>query len=428
MSKNTIKIFTFNDRFKFILNSSMSALSTIAFVKMGYVSVPAIAITAGLYGTVVGGVLTISSVKKLKNFGWICHGFSLTKENLLKYPKSLLLKKKKPICSVFEKAKKALEKSDTGFHFPEIVDCFDLMKMKTFSFFDKHSIDATAENLSKYDGFPQLLDISKTLAKSMGLKKAPELKIFKSNSTDKELGSLAMLRRIPNAMVYNTNTGSECMLTIPLLEMLEDSEEVVVVGHEIGHVAGRHAHQKMIISAPSAITSLATTAVSAFALLTSWTGIFSLSSAYVAKNMVENSCKNKPISKDTSDLLQKFASAGVMLTMPVLLGQPHLSALWATSKTASVISSLISNGSSRIMEFHADRLSAKATHKPLDLVSALEKISKDPDIKFVGEASSKTNGFVKSINDLFRTHPSVEERRKALVNINNKMQQKASLA
>lgn len=86
---------------------------------------------------------------------------------------------------------------------------------------------------------------------------------------------------------------------------------------------------------------------------------------------------------------------------------------------APLIGSLIQLAISRRREFFADATSVMLTRQPSGLISALKKISQDPNI--LKEASTATatlyinNPFQKDkIASLFSTHPPVGERIKAL--------------
>jgi heat shock protein HtpX len=78
---------------------------------------------------------------------------------------------------------------------------------------------------------------------------------------------------------------------------------------------------------------------------------------------------------------------------------------------------------SRNREYLADAGSAEMTRKPQALASALRKISQDPAIEAVTredvaqlfiEHPRKKNNFTSKINNLFATHPPIEERIKLL--------------
>lgn len=79
---------------------------------------------------------------------------------------------------------------------------------------------------------------------------------------------------------------------------------------------------------------------------------------------------------------------------------------------------------SRKREFLADAFSAETTKDPLALASALEKISKDPRIEsvkrkdvaqlFIENPQEKKKWMFSFFNNMFATHPPIEERIKVL--------------
>ncbi|HOZ80592.1 MAG TPA: M48 family metallopeptidase [Candidatus Woesebacteria bacterium] len=86
---------------------------------------------------------------------------------------------------------------------------------------------------------------------------------------------------------------------------------------------------------------------------------------------------------------------------------------------APLIGQLIQLAISRQREFFADAQSALLTRQPSGLISALKKISSDPNIFETASTATAslyiTNPFTKNkIANLFSTHPPVEDRIKAL--------------
>lgn len=415
MSKPTVQIFKPTDYLQAAFNCAIPVGGAAVFVSQNLVSIPALIIAGSVVLGAQGTVLASNGLRNSKHFGWVHQGLSLATNSLTEK----FAQTSKTICSFFSGAEKASKAIKLNHIFPDLHGAASLMAKGSLNVFGKHTIDATRENLEIYDGNGNLPEINQTISKSMGLKKAPILKIFHSRDTDEELGAFAFLKHVPNAMVYKSGDGSECMLTKRLLGILTDNEESTVVGHEIGHVAGKHVWQKVGFGLPTAAASLATTATSSWALLTSSEGLTSFASA-IGSSMIVSKVTNPLIEKDiitpkTKDLTQRFVSFGVILTMPAALGRPDIGLMFAASKTADFVSKLVSNSISRTNELHADRLSADATQMPEELASALNKISNDPSIPFVEPQPTNGGGkFIRGIKELFKTHPTVERRMAAL--------------
>jgi heat shock protein HtpX len=86
---------------------------------------------------------------------------------------------------------------------------------------------------------------------------------------------------------------------------------------------------------------------------------------------------------------------------------------------APIIAQLIQLAISRRREFFADASSVKLTRQPSGLISALRKISSDPNIMKTASTATASlyinNPFKgNKIASLFSTHPPVEDRIKAL--------------
>lgn len=93
-----------------------------------------------------------------------------------------------------------------------------------------------------------------------------------------------------------------------------------------------------------------------------------------------------------------------------------------------IIATLIQLAISRRREFMADAGSVETTRQPQGLISALEKISKDPEplevankatahLYIVNPLKEKGHGSVGWFSNLFNTHPPIPERIKALQNM-----------
>jgi len=167
-----------------------------------------------------------------------------------------------------------------------------------------------------------------------------------------------------------------------LLDRLDRTEIEAVVGHEISHIQNYDMR----------LMSIVTILVGTVTLLADW---FLRGSRRFGKKKDEN-------------------KAGTILTFLAVLG----------ALLSPLIANLIKLAISRRREFLADAGSAKLTRQPSGLISALRKISQDQEPL---EAANKATAHLYISNPLknvhpgigwfaglFNTHPSVDERIKAL--------------
>lgn len=191
-------------------------------------------------------------------------------------------------------------------------------------------------------------------------------------------------RAVPNAFATGRNTKKSIIaVTTGLLSMLSQDELEAVLAHELSHVKNRDV---MIITLASLISTAA---------------------FYVFRNFFLYSHSGSRNGKENFWFIIPIMAAGV----------------W-------VVSFLLIKALSRYREFSADRGSAVLTGKPAQLVSALRKISGQMEripTTDLREVEGMNAFFIipaisgSSIIALFSTHPSVEQRVKALEQIEREM-------
>ncbi len=239
---------------------------------------------------------------------------------------------------------------------------------------DKLVLKMTNAHEVSFDQNPELHRIVENLAITAGL---PKPKIFIIN--DAQPNAFATGRNPENAVVA---------VTRGLLEKLNRSELEGVIAHELAHIGNRD----MLISTVTVVLA----------------GLIAIiSDIFLRWTFFGGARRGGSDDSRANGIMMVIALISIIL--------------------APLAASIIRTAVSRKREFLADASGALLTRYPEGLASALEKISSDPhQLKKASNATAhlffsspfkgkkKKSFFIK----LFATHPPVEERIKALRNIN----------
>lgn len=214
---------------------------------------------------------------------------------------------------------------------------------------------------SKYEDVYRMVE---NLSITAGLPKTPEVYLIEI----KDMNAFA---------IGSLGENYKVVLTKGIIENLEKNELEGVIAHEISHIKNKD-------------TKIMTRAV----LLA---GAISIIAEIFLRSLGSNS-RNK---------------GGSFILLVIILA----------SILAPIFASLVQFAISRKREFIADSSAALLTRDPLSLASALEKVSKSSqqNLQNVQQIAAlcivspfKEKGFINKINNLFSTHPPVEERIKIL--------------
>lgn len=395
-----VKVNTLKDHFNFLAASLVSVGSTATFLKLGIITPTAFTIGLGVSAAITTAVLAADEHTE----------------------KPRVIKKNKAFKFLTQKITAA------ALSFVTVMQKINLNKYTSFkgtSFHKGSVVDATKENLKRYDANPQLLEKNEEMAIKFGLKKPAKLKIITNKD---KAGFFTGAGQQINAFAYNLHGVKECSLTASLLEKFTDDEELGVLGHENAHVAASHSAKGLLIHFPTQAISLATWGAFAWPMLTTPGGLVTFSANILAHKLIyEKKIDDVDMGKTSLEnysMTQKAAMAAVMLTVPTLTGQPELTALWLTNVVAKNIHGLNTYGFSRANEYQADRGSAEVTNLPHAFISGLLKMKQEnmphnerPYGKNDGKRSSLVNRTIDKIHTLYRTHPSIDSRIKRLEKI-----------
>ncbi len=251
---------------------------------------------------------------------------------------------------------------------------------------------ALVMNISSY-WFSDTLVIAMTRAREVEMKDAPELYRIVEN--------LAITAGLPMPKVYIVNdqspnafaTGRDqkhavVAVTSGILERLDRSELEGVIAHELSHVGNRD----MLVSTIAVVLVGFVALLSDFFLRWTWFGR--------GRRNNEEGGKSQAL----------FLALGVVMAL-----------------LAPVAASLLRLAISRKRELLADASGALLTRNPEGLASALIKIAQDPrELQAANHATAhlffanpfKGNAAASFMTKLFMTHPPVEERVRALREMN----------
>lgn len=219
----------------------------------------------------------------------------------------------------------------------------------------------------------KLVNILDALVISAGLKSKPKLYVVEDAQ--------------PNAFATGRNPeNSVICVTTGLLEKLEYYELEGVVAHELGHIKNYDIRLSAVISVM----------VGFIVMITDW-----LSRSFLWRDL-----------DDDND----SKSSGILILVGLLL-----------MILSPIFAKLLQLAVSRRREFLADATAVEFTRNPEGLISALEKISSDPnELKtassatahmYISEPFRKNANGKKRKTSWFSTHPSTEDRIEALRNI-----------
>ena len=236
---------------------------------------------------------------------------------------------------------------------------------------DKIVLSMSKARPATKEEYQKLVNILDALVVSANMEHTPRLYVMES----KQPNAFATGRNIENSVICVT-TG--------LLEKLDYYELEGVIAHELSHIANYDIRLSAVV-----------TVMVGFVVM--------LSDMFSRRFFFKSSGKNN---KDNS------ASAILMLIGFVLL------------ILAPIFGKLMQLAISRRREFLADATAIKFTRNPDGLISALQKISSDPN-KLENANQSTAHMYFsspfrkgdKKQSDLFSTHPSIEARIEALRNL-----------
>lgn len=218
-------------------------------------------------------------------------------------------------------------------------------------------------DMSKYEDVYRMVE---NLSITAGLPKTPEVYLIEI----KDMNAFA---------IGSLGENYKVVLTKGIIENLEKNELEGVIAHEISHIKNKD-------------TKIMTRAV----LLA---GAISIIAEILARASINSSDSDN--------------KGGLIVLLVIILA----------SILAPIFASLVQFAISRKREFIADSSAALLTRDPLSLASALEKVSKSSqqNLQNVQQIAAlcivspfKEKGFINKINNLFSTHPPVEERIKIL--------------
>lgn len=220
----------------------------------------------------------------------------------------------------------------------------------------------------------KLVNILDSLVISAGLKNKPKLYVVEDAQ--------------PNAFATGRNPDNSVIcVTTGLLDKLEYYELEGVVAHELGHIKNYDIRLSAVISVM----------VGFIVIITDW-----LSRSLYWRDLDDDRRNNN--------------SNGILILFGLLL-----------SILSPIFAKLLQLAVSRRREFLADATAAELTRNPQGLISALEKISADPnELKTASSATAHmyiSEPFRKNANskrrstNWFSTHPSTADRIEALRNI-----------
>ncbi|GHT83818.1 protease [Bacteroidia bacterium] len=171
-----------------------------------------------------------------------------------------------------------------------------------------------------------------------------------------------------------------------IINKLDDDELEAVIAHELSHIRNRDV-RLLIVSIV-------------------FVGIFAMLTEIAFRTLLHSPGRSRSSSK-------KDGNSAIVIILIALV----------VAAIGYFFSSLMRFAISRKREYLADAGSAEMTRKPQALASALRKISHDPAIEAVTrddvaqlfiEHPRAKKSFVSGINNLFATHPPIEERIKVL--------------
>lgn len=236
---------------------------------------------------------------------------------------------------------------------------------------DKIVLSMSKARPASKEEYQKLVNILDALVVSANMEHTPRLYVIES----KQPNAFATGRNIENSVICVT-TG--------LLEKLDYYELEGVIAHELSHIANYDIRLSAVV-----------TVMVGFIVM--------LSDMFSRRFFFRSSGKNN---KDNS------ASAILMLIGFVLL------------ILAPIFGKLMQLAISRRREFLADATAIKFTRNPDGLISALQKISSDPNKLETANQSTAHMYFSspfrkgeKKQSDLFSTHPSIEARIEAIRNL-----------
>lgn len=233
-----------------------------------------------------------------------------------------------------------------------------------YFFSDKVAIASSGARPVSEADLPQVYGIVRRLAMQMDI---PEPRIYMINSPQ------------PNAFATGRSPKHAAVaVTTGILETLDNEELEAVLGHELAHVQNRD----ILIGSVAAMIGAAITIVARFGF---WFG--------------GGDNRNNPL-----------GAIGAILSLIL----------------APIAAMLIQFAISRTREFQADRSGAEITGQPLQLASALQKISagtaripmrvnESTSQLFIDNPLKALRG--RGVSRLFSTHPPVEERIERLQNM-----------
>jgi heat shock protein HtpX len=263
-----------------------------------------------------------------------------------------------------------------GVGFIPITLMVSAMLLAQWYFSDKMVLWFSGAKVVSKEQFPQVHEIVEKLAQRSNLPK-PKVAVVNTN--------------MPNAFATGkSHKSSVVAVTTGLLDILDYDELEAVIGHELSHVKNRDV--------------LVLTLASIFSVVASFLMRYAMFGAMFGRGGGYGGDRSRN-------------NAGVAMLIVVLVAV----VTW-------IVSFIITRAISRYREYAADRGSAQVTGKPMELASALTKISgsmhKVPQQH--AQRFQSLNAFFiipafssNSLVNLFSTHPPVEKRIQKLKEMSN---------
>ena len=263
-----------------------------------------------------------------------------------------------------------------GVGFIPITVMVSVMLLAQWYFSDKMVLWFSGAKIVSKEQFPQVHEIVEKLAQRSNLPK-PKVAVVNTN--------------MPNAFATGkSHKSSVVAVTTGLLDILDYDELEAVIGHELAHVKNRD----VLVLTLASIFSVVASFLMRYAM---FGAMFGGGGGYGGDRSRNN--------------------AGVAMLIVILVAV----VTW-------IVSFIITRAISRYREYAADRGSAQVTGKPMELASALTKISgsmhKVPQQH--AQRFQSLNAFFiipafssNSLVNLFSTHPPVEKRIQKLKEMSN---------
>ena len=282
-------------------------------------------------------------------------------------------------------------------------------------------------------------------SESFGIKKSPELLILgpeqgrfdyiETSSLKGELRQklLREFNKHANAFAFSHEKGN-VVLTDPIVKALKPSELKGVVAHEVGHLAAHHGKFREImglVTTPAKILTSLNILVTVFSSFKN-AGLYFLASGltdFATEKYARFAELDKEVPKEKAriDTFKRYFGQASLAGLALGCGAPEILVAQGINLLTKETIELVEKHYSRVNEFQADRLAAEVTRDPVSLCRALKTIQREHLKAERGfnyeppKPSDEKRGILSSLFDqvreLKKTHPNVERRCDALMDI-----------